>query len=157
MSAWVEQAGFTIDGTPIELYHLKDDGGIEAVVTNLGAAVVSVFLERAGRKTDVLLGFEHLKKQLEKGPMFGATLGRYAGKILGAEYEWNGKRVQLSKSHGENHAHGGWRGFDKRVFTVISATEQKVVLEYVSPDGEEGYPGTLTLRVTREVEDKSLI
>lgn len=157
MSVWTEQAGFDIDGMPVELYHIGDAAGLEAVVTNLGAAVVSIFLEREGMRTDVLLGFEHLKRQMEKGPMFGATLGRYAGKILNAEYEWKGRRILLSKSHGEHHAHGGCRGFDKRMFTTALVTEQKIVFLYRSPDGEEGYPGTLVLKVSYEAKGRSLI
>lgn len=151
MSNFETTAGFSVDGTEVKLYHLKNEAGLELVVTNLGAAAVSIFLGDQSGRMDVLLGFEKLEKQLEKGPMFGVTLGRYAGKILGASYEWEGKNYPLSKSHGENHAHGGVRGFDKRVFQTLAAEETKVVFAYVSPDGQEGYPGTLRLQVAYEL------
>lgn len=141
----VESAGFWVDGTEIFLHTLEAEGGISLTTTNLGAAAVSLKLSDG---TDVLLGFETVAKQLEKGPMFGATLGRYAGRICGAEYIQGEYKVQLSKSHGADHAHGGYRGFDKRAFALMQAEENQIRYRYISPAGEEGYPGTLTLDVT---------
>lgn len=152
-----EPAGFEADGREIGLYHLTDGCGLTLVVTNLGAAARSLYLDDEAGRTDVLLGFEKPESQMEKGPMFGVTLGRYAGKILGAEYEVKGVRRQLSKSHGEHHAHGGRRGFDKRVFEVLRAAKEEIVFRYVSADGEEGYPGELTLLVTYRIEKRKVI
>lgn len=143
-------AGFTVDGTEIFLHTLYGTNGFTLTTTNLGAAAVALKLEDG---TDVLLGFCDISKQLEKGPMFGATLGRYAGRICGAEYEQWSKKIELSKSHGEDHAHGGCRGFDKRPFHIVSVQPQLVRYRCVSPDGEEGYPGTLTLDVTYRLLD----
>ena len=150
-----EPAGFDVDGVPVGLYHLENED-ISLVVTNLGAAARSLYVKDGEKRTDVLLGFEHPKDQLEKGPMFGVTLGRYAGKILGAEYEARGVHRQLTKSHGEHHAHGGRRGFDKRVFETIRSEEDAVTFRYVSADGEEGYPGELTLFVTYRLEGRRI-
>lgn len=140
----VRGAGFFADKQEVLLHTLCGENGFSLTVTNLGAAAVSLRVD--GR--DVLLGFGELAAQLEKGPMFGATLGRYAGKICGAAYSQNGRTVSLSKSHGTDHAHGGVRGFDKRVFSVQRLEPDSVCYRYVSPAEEEGYPGTLTLDVT---------
>lgn len=140
----VRSAGFFADGQEILLHTLRGEDGFSLTVTNLGAAAIAMTV--AGR--DVLLGFGALSAQLEKGPMFGATLGRYAGRICGASYTQGGREVSLSRSHGDDHAHGGCRGFDKRVFQTVHLEADCVRYRYVSPDGEEGYPGTLTLDVT---------
>jgi aldose 1-epimerase len=142
-------AGFSVDGEDVELYTLST-GGIKLTVTNLGAAATSLHLPESD---DVILGFHDLHEQLLRGPMFGATLGRCAGKILGASYELNGSVVELSKSHGMDHAHGGIRGFDKHVFKTKEWTENMVHFFRVSPDGEEGYPGNLQVDVIYEVTD----
>ena len=86
--------------------------------------------------------------------MFGATLGRYAGKICRGVCEIGGTSIQLSRSHGEDHAHGGIRGFDKRVFTLVRAEENAVTFRYTSLDGEEGYPGTMITDVTYALLDE---
>lgn len=151
-----EEIGPMVDGVEAKTYRLRDGSGLEAVVTNLGAAVHSLFLEDEKGKTDVLLGFREPEKQLEKGPMFGVTLGRYAGKIRDAQCEVEGHKLCLTKSHGEYHAHGGKRGFDKRIFQTELVKEDQAVFTYYSVDGEEGYPGNLTLRVFYQVKDRSL-
>lgn len=143
-----KNAGFEVDGIPIQICSMSTPGGLEVETTNLGAAALSIRLPDQAAGTDVLLGFASLPKQLEKGPMFGTTLGRCAGKIPHGVYRHGGKEVHLSLSHGQNHGHGGSRGFDKRAFTILSAETDAVTYRYISPDGEEGYPGTLRLDVT---------
>jgi len=146
-----EPAGLITDGQKIEIYTLTAASGLTLRVTNLGAAAIAILLPDSREKTDVLLGFRTLDAQLEKGPMFGVTLGRCAGKILNSAYVYNGRTVELSRSHGIHHAHGGVRGFDKHAFTTVRAEEDTVTFRYCSPDGEEGYPGNLTLDVTYRV------
>ena len=140
----VRGTGLYADGQEILLHTLCGEDGFSLTVTNLGAAAVAMTVDGC----DVLLGFGALSAQLEKGPMFGATLGRYAGKICGAHYRQDGREIQLSQSHGGDHAHGGCRGFDKHIFQTKHLEADCVCYRYVSPDGEEGYPGTLTLDVT---------
>ncbi len=146
-----EGTPFAVDGQEVHFYRLVSGDGLEVVITDLGAAVVSIFLPEENGKKDVLLGFSDLRQQMEKGPMFGATLGRCAGRIPGAAYRQKGGTFFLSRSHGADHAHGGIRGFDKRMFSLVARGDDRVVLRYISPDGEEGYPGNLTLDVTYSV------
>ncbi len=141
----IKTTDLTVDGVPVRIYTLQSASGLTLRVTNLGAAALAICLPDG---TDVLLGFRSLERQLEKGPMFGATLGRCAGKLLGGTYVHNGETVALSQSHGLHHAHGGVRGFDKRAFETVHAEADAVTFRYCSPDGEEGYPGDLTLWVT---------
>lgn len=145
---------FEADGEPVLTYCLRYESGIELTVTNLGAAVVALRLPDGKPGADILLGYENLRQQLEPGPMFGATLGRYAGKICRGVCEIGGTSIQLSRSHGEDHAHGGIRGFDKRVFTLVRAEENAVTFRYTSLDGEEGYPGTMITDVTYALLDE---
>lgn len=154
MGVKIETAGMAVDGVEIQIYTVTADSGLELRVTNLGAAALSVLLPDGKEKTDVLLGFRHLEAQLEKGPMFGVTLGRCAGKVLNGVYSYGGETVALTKSHGPHHAHGGTRGFDKRAFETVQAGPDAVVFRYRSPDGEEGYPGNLTLWVTYRVSGR---
>lgn len=141
----IKTTGLMVDGVPVCTYTLRSAGGLTLQVTNLGAAALAICLPDG---TDVLLGFRSPERQLEKGPMFGATLGRCAGKLLGGTYVHNGETVALSRSHGLHHAHGGIRGFDKRAFETVRVEADAVTFRYYSPDGEEGYPGDLTLLVT---------
>lgn len=156
MQLTLKNAGFEVDSEPIIICSMSSPGGLEVETTNLGAAVLSIRLPDQPAGTDVLLGFETLSKQLEKGPMFGTTLGRCAGKIPHGIYQHKGKEICLSLSHGQHHGHGGCRGFDKRAFTVHHTEEDAITYRYISPDGEEGYPGTLCLDVTYRLSHDTL-
>lgn len=157
MSMTFKSAGFSVDGTGIIICEYRLEKGLELVVTNLGAAVVGIRLPDNSTNRDITLGFFSEEDRLKRGPMFGATLGRYAGKILGAQYEQDGERVLLSKSHGEHHAHGGIRGFDKHAFYTQCLQSDSVTFGYESPDGEEGYPGNFHLEVTYRLADEKTV
>ncbi|HWP99126.1 MAG TPA: aldose epimerase family protein [Vicinamibacterales bacterium] len=145
--------GRTPDGTAVEAFTLASGRGVELQAITYGGIIVSLRApDREGRAADVVLGYENLDGYLrDNSPYFGAIIGRYANRIGGARFTLDGHTYRLAANDGPNHLHGGLRGFDKRVWTAEPferAAEAGVVLRYVSPDGEEGYPGRLEARVT---------
>ena len=152
MSARQESFGKTPDGKPVDLYTLTNPGGVTARITNFGGILVSVQApDRDGKMADITLGFDKLDGYLGKHPYFGAIVGRYANRIGKARFTLDGKLYTLAANDGENHLHGGIKGFDKRVWRLdeISEGDKAVVkMSYISEDGEEGYPGNLACSVT---------
>lgn len=149
----VEQPwGQTKDGQAVSLFTLKNAQGMEARITNYGGIIVSLTApDRAGVFADVVLGFDTLAEYEASNPFFGCITGRYANRIAGGRFELNGREYMLAKNNGPNHLHGGRVGFDKRVWQARTLEKKRGVgleLRYVSPDGEEGYPGTLSCKVT---------
>jgi aldose 1-epimerase len=144
--------GKTTDGRPIDRYTLKNAHGLEADVITWGAIVTRLVVpDRTGTPGDVVLGFDTLDGYLKEHPYFGAIVGRYGNRIAKGRFTLNGTTYTLATNNGPNSLHGGLKGFDKQVWTarpVTAADGQAVELSYVSKDGEEGYPGTLTARVT---------
>jgi aldose 1-epimerase len=144
--------GKTSDGRPIDRYTLKNANGLEADVITWGAIVTRLLVpDRSGTPGDVVLGFDTLDGYLAQHPYFGAIVGRYGNRIAKGRFTLNGKTYTLATNNGPNSLHGGLKGFDKHVWTarpVSSADGDAVELTYVSKDGEEGYPGTLTAKVT---------
>jgi len=122
-----------------------------------GATIVSLKTpDRAGRHQNIVLGFDTLAPYLAGVPYFGATVGRYANRIANGRFVLDGKTYQLPRNDGPNSLHGGTRGFDKRIWSAEPLELPSGValrLTYVSPAGEEGYPGTLTARVTYRLGD----
>lgn len=130
---------------------------ISVIVTNLGCHVLSVFApDRTGKKEDVLLGVKHIEDCFHDPAYMGAIVGRVANRIGGAEFELNGKRYRLAANSGPNHLHGGVVGFDRKLFSY-DVTEEGICFRYTSPDGEEGYPGNLTLEVTYSVQEDTFL
>jgi aldose 1-epimerase len=143
--------GKTDTGENIDLYTLRNTHGAEATITNYGGIVVSLKVpDRSGKFDDVVLGFKELDGYLKPGPYFGALIGRYGNRIAKGRFTLNGVEYKLAVNNGENHLHGGIKGFDKVVWV---GTEMKtkigpaLALTYLSKDGEEGYPGNLTATV----------
>lgn len=138
-------------GTPVDLYTLVNDNGLELKITNYGCIIVSTLApDRQGKLGDVVLGFETLEKYLEPHPFFGAVAGRYANRIAGGKFSLNGVEYTLAQNNGPNHLHGGLKGFDKAVWQAeefSSEGEVGLKLTHESPDGDEGYPGTLKVTV----------
>jgi aldose 1-epimerase len=138
-----------VDGQPVHLWTLRNDGGLCAKVTNYGCIVTEMHIpDRAGGSRDVALGFDDLDGYLSDHPYFGAVIGRVANRTSGAQFELDGVTHKLSANTGDHHIHGGFKGFDKQVWTAVDVTGDTLSLRYVSPDGEEGYPGALAARVT---------
>jgi aldose 1-epimerase len=144
--------GQTADGQAVNLYTLTNASGVQAAITNFGAIVVSIKVpDRQGKLADVVLGFDSLKGYLGKHPYFGAIVGRYGNRIAQGKFTLEGKQYTLAQNDGLQHLHGGLKGFDKAVWKVLSVSQKKapsITLQYVSKDGEEGYPGNLTVTVT---------
>lgn len=144
------------DGTPVEIFTLKD-GDLEARIITYGAIVVSLkAADRDGESADIVLGYDSLEGYLGGNPAFlGAVIGRYANRIANGTFELAGKKYSLPKNDGENSLHGGTRGFDKVVWQAKQISSG-VELTYVSKDGEQGYPGTLTAVVRYTLRDNTL-
>jgi aldose 1-epimerase len=149
--------GVLSDGTSVDAVTLSNAGGIRATIIAWGATLQSLELpDRNGRTDDVVLGYADLDGYVMKPQYFGATVGRFANRIADARFVLDGKAYVLAANNGRNSLHGGTRGFDKVVWTITDVTSgprASVTLRYVSPDGEEGYPGTLTTDVTYALDD----
>jgi aldose 1-epimerase len=147
-----EPFGKTSDGKQVDIYTLKNTKGVEARIMTYGGIVVSLKVpDKNGKFDDVVLGYDALDGYLKNnGPYLGAIIGRYANRIAQGRFSLNGKEYTLVKNNGENHLHGGLKGFDKVVWTGRGRADKNgamVELTYLSRDGEEGYPGNLTARV----------
>ena len=141
------------EGTSVDLYTLTNSSGMEVSITNYGGTIVSLKVpDRDGTLADIVLGFDDLDGYLGDHPYFGATIGRYANRIGNACFTLDGNTYELTKNNGDNHLHGGVRGFNRVVWEVsaVSSGEDtaSVTMEYRSKDGEEGYPGNLNATVT---------
>lgn len=140
--------GKTPDGTAVERYTLTN-GRVTAKVLTYGGIVSELHVpDRDGKPGDVVLGFDTLDGYLKGHPYFGATVGRFANRIAGGKFSLDGKDYTLAVNNGPNTLHGGLKGFDKAVWKVETSTDSSLTLSYLSKDGEEGYPGNLTVRVT---------
>jgi len=149
--------GKATTGTPVTLYTLTNAHGVEATITNYGGILVSMKTpDRRGAMGDVVLGFDALEGYLGKHPHFGALIGRYGNRIAKGAFSLDGKSYTLARNNGENALHGGLKGFDKVVWAAKPGTggaAPSLELTYVSKDGEEGYPGTLTAIVVYTLTD----
>ncbi len=147
--------GTTRDGRAVELYTLANTNGLTAKVMTYGAIIYSLQApDRTGRTANVTANRESLGDYEEKSACFGSLIGRYANRIARAQFTLDGRQVVLPRNDGPNHIHGGIRGFDKRVWKAESTRGADFValrLTYTSPDGEEGYPGTLDCAVVYEL------
>jgi aldose 1-epimerase len=144
--------GKTPDGTEVDLYTLTNASGMTAKIMTYGAILTELDVpDRDGKSEDVTLGFDSLKDYLAGHPFFGATVGRVANRVAKGRFTLDGKEYKLATNNGPNSLHGGLKGFDKVVWKAEPQTVADgaaVKFEYVSKDGEEGYPGTLTATVT---------
>ncbi len=136
------------DGTAVSAARIESAAGMSATLLDYGATLQSLCVPcRAGNRVDVALGYDTAVEYEAQGGYLGATIGRVGNRIGGAAFSLGGKTYELAKNNGANHLHGGVRGFDKRMWQM-DAREDSVVFERLSPDGEEGYPGNLRVRVT---------
>ncbi len=149
--------GLMPDGTAVEQYTLTA-GALSCDIITFGGSLRALRVpDRAGRSVDVLLGFDTLASYLTHGKSFGALVGRYANRIGGARFTLNGTDYPLvANDHGVNHLHGGGLGFNRRLWKTESASDAALTLSLFSPDGEEGYPGNLWVRVTYTLTEEGL-
>ena len=140
------------DGTQISLYTLTNAAGTVATITNYGGIVVSIKThDKNGNLEDIVLGFDSLSSYVKNNPFFGAIVGRYGNRIAKGKFKLDDQTYNLAVNNGENHLHGGLKGFDKVVWAGDSYnTPDGAVLNltYTSKDLEEGYPGNLQAEVT---------
>ncbi len=144
-----ESFGKTASGAQIDLYTLSNKKGMEVAITNFGATVVALKVpDRAGKVTDVVLGFDTLEGYENGTAYFGATVGRYGNRIGGGQFSIDGKTYTLPKNNGNNTLHGGIVGFNKKVWKAIAGKDsESLEMSYLSVDGEEGFPGNLSVKV----------
>jgi len=139
------------DGTPVDLYTLSNAKGMQAEITTYGGAVVALTApDRQGKYADIVLGMDSLEGYEQQTAYLGALIGRYGNRIGNAQFVLDGKTYHLPKNDGANTLHGGTVGFNKHVWTAKEANGSAgpgLELTYVSKDGEEGFPGTLTAKV----------
>lgn len=147
--------GHTSDGTAVDLYTLAD-GKVEARIMTYGGIIVSLRTpDRNGKLDDVVLGYDSVDKYIAQTPYFGAIIGRYANRIAHGSFQLDGKTYSIPKNNGDNALHGGTRGFDKVVWTARQIKDG-VELGYVSKDGDQGFPGTLTTTVRYTLDGSAL-
>jgi len=140
----------------LSIYTLTNTHGFEVSVTNYGGAVTSLKTpDRDGNFGDIVLGFESLDDYVHNPRYFGALIGRHANRIAGGRFSLDGFEYQLPCNNGANHLHGGFKGFDKRLWDVRES-ETTLHLTYFSKDGEEGYPGNVAAAVDYTLLDDEL-
>ncbi len=146
-----EPFGTTGDGKKADLFTLTNARGHAMRVTNYGGIITGLDMpDRAGRSADVVLGFDTMAEYLGKHPYFGAIVGRYANRIAGGKFTLDGHACAVPQNDGPNGLHGGLKGFDKVIWQAEARQTPQgpaLHLSYVSADGEEGYPGEMTVRV----------
>jgi aldose 1-epimerase len=144
-----QRFGAAVDGQEVDLFTLSNDRGIKAKITNYGGIITSLLVpDRKGNTGDIVLGFDTLDGYLGEHPYFGAIIGRMCNRVGGAKFVLDGKIYSISANSGSNQLHGGFFGFDKKVWranTFIKEDSVSLTLCYLSPDGEEGYPGNLDI------------
>ncbi len=140
------------DGREAMLFTLTNATGMVVKITNYGGAITSIVVpDKNGVMGEVVLGYDSVEEYVAGNPFFGVIAGRYANRIAKGSFSIGDETYTLAVNNGENHLHGGRVGFDKKLWDAESFQNESgvgVVLSYVSPDGEEGYPGTLTSKVT---------
>jgi len=144
--------GETQDGHAVDLYVLRNARGMIAKVMTFGAILTELHAaDRSGKFGDVVLGFEDLASYMRRHPYFGAVIGRVANRIAGGKFKLDGLEYKLATNDGPNHLHGGLKGFDKVLWQGEPAQTSNgsgVKFSYLSHDGEEGYPGNLSVTAT---------
>ena len=146
--------GKTKEGEAVDVYTLVNKNGVKAKIMTYGALLTELHVpDRDGKLEDVVLGFDTLDGYLAGHPYFGATTGRVANRIAGGKFKIGDEEYTLAKNNGANHLHGGVKGLDKRVWKATIIRGSGVYFGYRSPDGEEGYPGNLDIRVIYKLTD----
>jgi aldose 1-epimerase len=151
MSIISEPFGQTAEGTPIERYTLTNANGLEAAIITYGGTLTALRVpDCSGTLGDIVLGFDTLAPYLGDHPFFGSLVGRFCNRIAGAQFTLNGITYQLAQNDGPNHLHGGPHGFHRAIWQASERPSDEglgLELRYLSRDGEEGYPGNLSVTV----------
>ncbi|MCI0496222.1 galactose mutarotase [candidate division KSB1 bacterium] len=151
--------GKTNDSIAVDLYTLTNAHGVKVKITNYGGIITSILaLDKSGKLGDVVLGYDNLEGYLKMNPYFGCIVGRYGNRIARGKFNLNGKTYSLAINNEPNHLHGGIKGFDKVVWTAKEIKDKDTVgleLTYLSKDGEEGYPGNLSVKVIYKLTNEN--
>lgn len=149
--------GLLPSGEPTQLFTLASNSGVSVKITDYGGIIVSILApDREGYFSDIVLGHDALEGYLDNQPYFGALIGRVANRIAGAHFTLDGVTYPITPNAGRNTLHGGTRGFDKALWKSASFErdhERGVRLHYLSPDGDQGFPGELRVQVTYTLTD----
>lgn len=155
----MSQAAFSVmpDGRKVTLYTLRNSNGMEMSVMNYGGIIVSLKVpDRQGRVEEVTLGFDSLSQYIANNPYFGALIGRYGNRIGNGGFTLEGQKYKLPTNDGTNQLHGGPKGFDKVYWDIAAGSDSaSLTLTYMSPDGEQGYPGNLSAEVKYTLTDNN--
>jgi aldose 1-epimerase len=148
----VSAFGKTADGRNVSRYFLSNSKGVEATLIDYGASLVSLKVpDRNGKSVDVVLGYDDIVGYEKDKAFFGASIGRHGNRIANGQFSLNATTYHLPKNDGPNSLHGGSPGFNKRLWTAVDRSRfgaEVLEFSYISPDGEEGYPGTLKVKLT---------
>lgn len=148
--------GVTADGRKVTCFKITAENGMEAEVLDYGVTLRTLMVpNKNGELTDVVLGYDTIEEYENNDGYLGATVGRFANRIAKGKFTLNQKEYQLAINNGENHLHGGIKGFSRYVWNA-EEIENGIAFSMVSPDGDEGYPGTLTLTVKVILKDNGL-
>jgi len=145
-----------VSGKKIFLYRLTNKNGHQVNLTNYGATITSwVTPDKHGCKSNIVVGFDSIDGYLAQPPYFGATIGRYSNRVANGRFSIGTETYTVAANNGENHLHGGNKGFDKVIWEAKSSEEgaASVTMNYLSRDGEEGYPGNLQVAVAFTLTD----
>ena len=150
--------GKIIEGKPVSLYTIVNANGMSCDITNYGAKIIRLLAPDRNKKfEDVVLAFDTLDEIIEKEEYYGAVCGRFANRIKDGKFKIDGVEYSLAINNGTNALHGGIDGYNSRVWDVVSTSEQKIVLALVSADGDEGYPGNLSITLTYELTNENAL
>jgi len=144
-----------VDGKQTKFYTLTNANGVEITFTNFGQRLISLYVpDKNGNFDDVVLGPDNLEGFMAPGgAFFGSVVGRYGNRIGKGEFELNGSTYTLAKNNGENHLHGGIKGFNAVVWETDQYSDESIIFSRTSPDMEEGYPGNLQVTVSYRLTD----
>ncbi len=147
------------DGRDVPAVTLTNGRGVSATVIAYGATLQSLVMpDRNGKRADVAIGYDNLADFIRKPQYFGSTVGRFANRLAAGRFQLDGKTYQTPVNDGKNSLHGGTAGFDKVIWDIVSVKDgptASVTLRYVSPDGDQGYPGTLTTHATYSLDERN--
>ncbi len=153
--------GRLADGREIGAVTLTNRNGVAAKVITYGATLQSMLVpDRTGKLADVTIGYADIASYVDKPQYFGGTVGRFANRVARGKFSLDGRDYQVPVNNGANSLHGGTAGFDKVVWSVVSVKSgptASVTMRYVSPDGDQGYPGTMTVDATYSLDDANAL
>ncbi|SET11349.1 aldose epimerase family protein [Thalassotalea agarivorans] len=151
--------GTMANGEQVMQYCLENNIGSKVTILSLGGIIQSLYLpNREGQHDDVVLGFDNVAQYENESPYFGCIVGRFANRIANGEFELEGKKYQLAKNNGPNNLHGGPQGFESRLWQVEVINDGHITMSLVSPDGDQGFPGTMVVTVDYKFsEDNQLM